>query len=393
MGAIDNFLRRFGYARLDRYGLVLTPDDRVMSARPAVLDDGLGGKIVGWLEGDLAAMELDQYRPPRRSSPKKITAPSSLHKLPPAPPAARVIAPAAPVAAAPAPSVSSLPAAAPAPSAAPVAFAPTVPSPARPLPGVAPTPVAVRAPTPVAAPAPAQASAVAATEEPGEDEWEWEIAMARARAAADEAEVARADSLAASAVIASVAMPRKPNKTNHGFAPVHASTRASAPKVPPPLPEPLPEWPGTEPYNESFADKSEIAPQVMSVLQKKLAVARSTPARGAQQVSRSTFGTEPTKTVVETPPAPPSRSTVIPVPQLPTVADPKLVKPAPYTPSASRARMARGTATSGKLEETVKTLAAPPAANDDHTSPYVTLPNEVKPSGFAHTRRVAAKQR
>ena len=49
----------------------------------------------------------------------------------------------------------------------------------------------------------------------------------------------------------------------------------------------------------------------------------------------------------------------------------------------------RGTA---KLEETVRTNAVPPA-NDDHTAPYIELPNEVKPSGFAHTRRVAAKQR
>lgn len=61
MGAIDNFLRRWGFAKLDRYGLILTPDDRVISMRPAVLDDGVGGKIVGWLEGDLAAMELDRW--------------------------------------------------------------------------------------------------------------------------------------------------------------------------------------------------------------------------------------------------------------------------------------------------------------------------------------------
>ena len=60
MGAIDNFLKRWGFAKLDRYGLVLTGDERVITTRP-VLDDGLGGKIVGWLEGDLAAMELETW--------------------------------------------------------------------------------------------------------------------------------------------------------------------------------------------------------------------------------------------------------------------------------------------------------------------------------------------
>ena len=43
MGAIDDFMRRRGWVKLDKYGLVLTPDDRVLSTRPAVLDDGLGG--------------------------------------------------------------------------------------------------------------------------------------------------------------------------------------------------------------------------------------------------------------------------------------------------------------------------------------------------------------
>jgi hypothetical protein len=56
--------------------------------------------------------------------------------------------------------------------------------------------------------------------------------------------------------------------------------------------------------------------------------------------------------------------------------------------------MARGTGSpaSRKIDETVRTAAVPPA-NDDRTSPYIELPTEVKPSGFAHTKRVAAKQR
>ena len=71
MGAIDNLLERMGYVKLDRYGLLLTPEGRILSSRPAVLDDGLGGRIVGWDEGDLAAMELDRWAParPRHGSP------------------------------------------------------------------------------------------------------------------------------------------------------------------------------------------------------------------------------------------------------------------------------------------------------------------------------------
>lgn len=366
MGAIDNFMKRWGFARLDRYGLVLTPEDRVISTRPTVLDDGLGGKIVGWLEGDLAAMELDHWAAPRRATAKRVTAPASLHKLPPAPPlAARTIAPAAP---------------APAPVVAAVAPAAVAPAPApRPLPGVSHVASPVTAPTAIQAPAPAPAPVVAEMEEPGEDEWEWEIAMARARATAEESEQARVDLLGASAVIASpvIASPatqRKwtPNKTNPGV----AVTPVTRPKLSGPEPEPLPPWPGTEPYNETWADRSEVAPQVMSVLQKKLAVERRTPARATPVVSTQA----------------PQRATVIPVPQLPAAADPRLVRPAAYTPSQPRGRGARGTGAPGRLEETVRTHAAP-VANDDHTAPYIELPTEVKPSGFAHTKRVAAKER
>jgi hypothetical protein len=344
MGALDSLMRRLGFAKLDRYGLVLTSDDRVISMRPAVLDDGLGSKIVGWLEGDLAAMELEHWGAPKAATAKPIAAPASLHRLP-----ARIVAPAAPIAPL-----------SPQPNTSAAAFAPTVMPPPRPLPGVAP-PVA---PAPAAlVPAPvisAPAPVVAANEEPGEDEWEWEIAMARARAAAEEVEAARVDLLGASAVVASAVFQRK---TNPGMA---------VTREPPPLPDPPSEWPGTEPFNETWNDRSEVAPQVMSVLQKKLAVQRSTPPRG--------------QTI-------PPRTTVIPVPQLPVAADPRMVRPPQYTPAQPLGRFARGTVTHpGKLEETVRTLAAPPV-NDDHTAPYIELPSEVKPVGFAHTKRVAAKER
>ena len=299
MGAIDNFLRRFGYAKLDRYGLMLTGDDRVLSTRPAVLDDGLGGKIVGWTDDDLAAMELEHIGVPKKKGPaKRIAAPASLHQLPKAPPpmpvAAKLIAPAAPVVVAPV---------------APVASAPKLPG----MPPVVAAPV-------VAPPAAVVAPQVAAEPELTEDEWEWEIAMARARAVAEEVQQA------AASIASAATAPRAPAKLPAKVAALPA-VAPMATREPPPL----------------------LSPPTVE------------------------------------------RKTVIPVPSLPTAARPSDVRPLGYTPSSQPPRrLPKGTGPVG--EDTVQTHAAP-AANDDHTSPYMTLPSEVKPTGYAHTKRVAAKQR
>jgi hypothetical protein len=161
MGAIQNLLERLGYVKLDRYGLLLTPEGRILSSRPAVLDDGLGGRIVGWQTGDLAAMELERWAPaqraasagkPGRPAPKQATA-----------------------------------------SAVAVAMAPTIPAPARPPVPLAAQPVAPAVAVPVVfALTPAPVVEAAAEVPHDEDEWEWTIAVARARAAADEAERAAA---------------------------------------------------------------------------------------------------------------------------------------------------------------------------------------------------------
>ncbi len=137
-----------GFVRLSRYGLILTPEGRIMSMRPAVLDDGMGGRIVGWRDRDLAAAELQPWEPARPAAPKAVAAPVATPRI------------SAPVA--------------------PRAIAPLRPAPP-PIPVAAP--VAAQAPTPV--PAPAKV-AIAAPQEEDEDEWEWEIALARARAAAEE---------------------------------------------------------------------------------------------------------------------------------------------------------------------------------------------------------------
>ena len=157
MGAIKSFLRSRGFAKLSDYGLLLTADDRVMSTRQAVLDDGAGSPIVGWREGDLAAMELERWG--AGSPPAPAPEPKPLPTPPPAPQS---------VAAAPKPA---------APPAPPKRAAP----PAPPKPVAPPPPVARAAPPPPPKPVP---------KAPEEDEWEWEIAMARARAAAEQVEEA-----------------------------------------------------------------------------------------------------------------------------------------------------------------------------------------------------------
>ena len=146
MPALDSLLKRFGFVRIARYGLVLTPEGRIMSLRPAVLEDGLGGRIVGWPDGDLAAMELQKWEPARP---------------------------------APLPAVATRLAVRP----------PAIPLP-KPAPVAAPKPAPIAAP--VAAPVVVPAPVLAEPAQVDEDEWEWTIALARARAAAEESEQAAA---------------------------------------------------------------------------------------------------------------------------------------------------------------------------------------------------------
>jgi hypothetical protein len=149
MGAIQNLLRRWGFVKLDRYGLVLTPDDRILATRPAILDDGIGGRIVGWSAEDLAGSELQPWTPGAVQQRREIL----------------MIAPRVPL---PAPPPAPLP-----------AFTP------------APAPAPVMAPTPVPAPVIAKPVVAVAPAPPvEEDEWEWEIAVARARAEAADTEAA-----------------------------------------------------------------------------------------------------------------------------------------------------------------------------------------------------------
>ena len=151
MPAIQHLLQRWGFVKLDRYGLRLTSDGRILSTRPAVLDDGTGGRVVGWQDGDVSIWRLSRW-------PAASPLGSEV--------ASRVAAP--PAAAQPS---SPPPAAVPASSAAGAVEAPAS-RPSRPSARV-------------------MRGEVAGEPVVDEDDWEWTIALARARVAVEEAEAAR----------------------------------------------------------------------------------------------------------------------------------------------------------------------------------------------------------
>jgi len=146
MAAFEQLLHRLGFVKLGRFGLELTPEGRILSTRSAVLDDGAGGRIVGWEDSDLAAVELAPWHPDNEQAARRPVV--RRFPVPPAPPPARMRSPALP---------------------------PAVP--AASLPAAAPAVVAVSVPVAAAAP-----PAVVADEPVvDEDDWEWTIALARAR--------------------------------------------------------------------------------------------------------------------------------------------------------------------------------------------------------------------
>ena len=65
-------LRWLGFVRLADYGLELTSEGRVRARSFVVLDDGGGGAIVGWAQGDSG---VDQLRKWRLVPPHQLAAP------------------------------------------------------------------------------------------------------------------------------------------------------------------------------------------------------------------------------------------------------------------------------------------------------------------------------
>jgi hypothetical protein len=173
MPVIQRLLERWGFVKLRRYGLARTPDGRILSTRPAILDDGSGGRIVGWQDDDLAMAELAPWEPGAQNAQPRI-APRPLPGL--------------------------VPAGAPPPRAAPALLAAPVPA------TVPPVITTVSVPAPAAAqPPPAAMPVEVAAEAPvDDDDWEWMIALARVRA--EEALPARTAALTRTRPMATVAV-------------------------------------------------------------------------------------------------------------------------------------------------------------------------------------------
>ncbi|MBP9204406.1 MAG: hypothetical protein KBG28_10605 [Kofleriaceae bacterium] len=68
---MEPLLRRLGYVKLTAYGLVLTPDDRVVSLRARLVERADGGHLVGWRDADLELVLATL--PPARPAPGLVT--------------------------------------------------------------------------------------------------------------------------------------------------------------------------------------------------------------------------------------------------------------------------------------------------------------------------------
>jgi hypothetical protein len=327
MPAIESVLQRLGYVKLDRFGLVLTPEGRIMSLRPAVLDDGLGGKIVGWQEGDLAAMELEKWEPAVPASQRAVAARVATTLLPKIPP------------------IPSIPGTA-------VPSGPARPSVPAPVAQVA-VPAAIPAPRPAAVIAPA--AVVAAPAPPEDDDWEWTIALARARVAAEEAE-------AAAQVATQPAPVRTPTpapltrRTRANTVPPPPSTAPAEPAPLPPAPKPRFVAAKTAPMPTIAAEsKTKEMPAVAIDYQSETTKVQPPPAAAQRP------GTSPT--------------TVIPVPKLPSVRTTQASRIEPVVRTTNTnvmpRRLAKGTP--APLSQDV-TRPVAQIADEDPTVPGITLP-------------------
>ena len=287
MPSLEKLMKRLGFVRLANYGLVLTPEGRIMSLRPAVLDDGVGGRIVGWRDQDLAAMELQKWEP-ARPAPQMAVATRPAVAPPPTPPArpAAIVSPVAPL--------------------------------------------------------------VEAAGDSDEDAWEWEIALARARAAAEESEQAAASARAPRArpelippapapveeapkLVVKIPPPRPVTQPAATIS-FDDPTQVSPPPVPapatvakptaviaiPPVTRPAPPTIIPIPKLPSMRDR---ASQIQPVVNSNAAPARSSRtrlAKGTGPVARRA----PTKLAV--PPPPPIRTQDEPLPSARTVTLPSI---------------------------------------------------------------------
>jgi hypothetical protein len=305
MGTIHKLLERFGFVRLRDFGLLLTAERRVLTMRTTILDDGFGECVVGWVDGDLATMELATWgtaRPtPKPALPKPVptppkpvaTKPTPALKPPPIPPTRASVQPIVEVASPPVEEAWEWEIAV---ARARADAVPATRVPARPDPIVAPPP-----------------------DEPEEleEEWDWEIAVARARA-----ETNLAPRLAPSI---------SPPASLPGPAAPVVSPRKSGPHAT--------QWAAKEPPSPWNADTA-ICPmeRYARITEEQLAAAESRP------------------------------RTIIPIPSLPAAVDARLVRPLDhYTrtlpaprrfPRSTNQRIAAAPANDDHTSPTVVSLSA-----------------------------------
>jgi hypothetical protein len=432
MSAFQQLLRRWGFVKLGDYGLVLTPEGRVVSTRPGVLDDGSGGRVVGWADDDLAMAELKPWEPARPAprGPAKPVAPVAVAPVTVAPVAV------APVTVAP---VTVAPAA--------VAPAPVTVAPAPPAPAPAPTLTArLAAEKPVYPQVISESSVMAqaqpydsvqmlseqvAEEAPAEeDDWEWTIALARARAEGVEPMTAKparpatrpgsnppasrpAIQLAAvkptpakaTAIMQTVAPPAATPPSPPPAAPTRAMGAVTAvTAVPTKDPAASAEWPQTEPIDPFDIEDVQV-PTRTSV---PLAATSPTTARHAAAPPAPPRRTRPT---TAPPPAAPSLPrivtttapvTVIPVPTLPTMQmSAQTSKLAPVVraaqPAPAARRLGKGTAPIDQ-DATETQLQAAPEVDDtnpnlaigDRTTPGIAMPLAARAVQLPSVKRRAA---
>jgi hypothetical protein len=333
MAAIQQLLRRWGFVKLGRYGLVLTPEGRILSMRPAILDDGSGGRIVGWESGDLAMTELSPWEPARPASPRAVASRGAMPR----------------------------PAAPPAPAPQPCQAATQNRS------EVAQAPMVVARPE----------MAVAVAPEPtvDEDDWEWTIAIARARAIAAE-EVAAAPSppsLDLATRDTGPALQRAPAARTRPMAVVAMKDPATSG-----------EWPKTAPTGS--IDYESGARAVTRPMLAVPAPPRATPATSVARAApvTSRFASATTQEL----PRAAAPITVIPVPTLPTVHGTMCagrLEPV-VRPAAVRVpprRFPKGTGPVGPQTE------AHAAELPDDTDAHVMLEDRTKP-GIAMPRAARA---
>ncbi|MGE0547823.1 MAG: hypothetical protein AB7R00_12230 [Kofleriaceae bacterium] len=303
---------------------------------------------MGWEDGDLAAMELERWSPDGASRP---TTPPKPAPRPPAP--AAVVAAPAPVAPAKlaAPSVPVVAGPRPLPGLPPIDEA-TPTAPMTPIAGSPAMPRVVAAPLPrIAAEPSVQAPVVAPEPIVEEDDWEWTIALARARG---DSEVT---------AVAPVTQLRPANARQ-----VHAA-------------DPMADdsWPKTEPLSELHSEDE--APGSIADIAGIVRRARM------GRVVLPAKVTEPMP-VVAAPTGP--RSTVIPVPSLPTV-DPAAAHLAPVVRSQPTPRQfAKGTnPLQPKFvpEETVRGTAA--YSDPEATRPALVLPRAAAPVALPSIKRAS----